>query len=184
MENVGTVEFVDDYIIRATPTGRGPVPGRLSTVRADLPPPPDIEQPEPGIDSPMTVVPLRHQEGRNRGWRHDPRTRRWSVVPDGEGGFQHAELFTIGALARALHKSQGTIRRWIDEGVLPDSGLKTERIPGTLGDAGRRLWTGEQVETMVRIASEEGVIGPGRTPKMSQSAFPGRVRAIWLQNNW
>ena len=184
MENVGTVEFVDDYIIRATPTGRGPVPGRLSTVRADLPPPPDIEQAEPVIDSPMIVVPLHHQEGRNQGWRHDPRTRRWSAVPDGEGGFQHAELFTIGAVARALHKSQGTIRRWIDEGVLPDSGLKTERIKGTLSDAGRRLWTAEQIETLVRIATEEGVIGPGRTRSMGDSPFPGRVRAIWLQNNW
>jgi DNA-binding transcriptional MerR regulator len=68
------------------------------------------------------------------------------------------ELSSIGSLAQAVGKSPITIRAWIRKGWIPPNTLWTDPIPGTLGDAGRRLWTRQQVEEVVEIARERGLL--------------------------
>jgi hypothetical protein len=67
------------------------------------------------------------------------------------------EFFTVGDLAKALGRQPVTIRKWEREGVIPKS---TYQSPGKDGDVRgrRRLYTRQQVEGMVRIAHEEGIL--------------------------
>ena len=95
------------------------------------------------------------------------------------------KLYTIGALAMALGKRPVTIRKWIRQGVIPEAGLKTSPITKTLGDAGRRLFSEEQIEAMVKIAKETGVWGEGRRViSFANTDFSGRVWALWQQKDW
>lgn len=94
-------------------------------------------------------------------------------------------LYTIGALASALGKKPVTLRKWIRTSVIPEAGMKTQAIERTLGDAGRRLFTEEQIESMVRIAREEGVAGEGQRPiSHRESRFSSRVWALWRAKDW
>lgn len=69
------------------------------------------------------------------------------------------DFYTIQHLSRALNKSPVTIRQWEKRGLLPSSTLRSPRpkrasIAGTQ-PRGRRLWTREQIEGILRIAKEE-----------------------------
>lgn len=76
-------------------------------------------------------------------------------------------FYTIGALAKALGRSEVTIRSWEAKGIMPKTPYRTPApsnpLPGTK-PAGRRLWTVEQIEGILRICVEEGVILDGKTP--------------------
>ena len=117
-------------------------------------------------------------------WCRNPRfVRKWLV--EGKDGYQElADLYTIGALAAATGRGAGTIRRWIKNRLIPDSGFKTRPIPNTIDDAARRLWAREQIGAIVRIGKEEGVIGNRRAQKMAATHFAERLRILWLQNDW
>lgn len=56
------------------------------------------------------------------------------------------ELFLAGELAYQLGRTTQTIRRWEIAGILPKAIFKDVR--------GRRLYTREQIDTIVRIAEE------------------------------
>jgi hypothetical protein len=88
------------------------------------------------------------------------------------------EMFHIGSLAKALGKDAVTIRAWMRKGWLPRNSFQTRPIPGTLGNAGRKLWTRQQIEGIVRIAREEGLLDD-KPPRMAQTHFTDRVRAAW-----
>jgi hypothetical protein len=71
------------------------------------------------------------------------------------------EFFTIGHLADALGRSPVTIRSWESKGLLPKSPYRSPRprgesLPGVA--KGKRLWTRDQIEGIMRLAREEGVI--------------------------
>jgi hypothetical protein len=71
------------------------------------------------------------------------------------------EFFTIGHLADALGRSPVTIRSWESKGLLPKSPYRSPRprgesLPGVA--KGKRLWTRDQIEGILRLAREEGVI--------------------------
>lgn len=113
-------------------------------------------------------------------WDRTPKTFRYKG--------EDREFFMIGALAEALGKSEKTIRKWISQGVIPDAPLRTPKIPNTLGSgrtqdgAGRRLWTRPQIEAIVAIAQEEGIL-PGRSTKdHSETDFSARVWA-WFKEH-
>lgn len=116
-------------------------------------------------------------------WYDDPRYSRVYKVPT-EDGEEPVRLYSIGALAAATGKQVVTVRKWIRLGIIPDSAMRTEAIPGTLKDAGRRLWTKEQIEAIVRIGVEEQVIGRTRAKKFSETNFEARIRTLWRQRNW
>jgi hypothetical protein len=83
------------------------------------------------------------------------------------------EFFTVGDLAKALGRQPVTIRKWEREGVIPKS---TYQSPGRDDDVRgrRRLYTREQIEGMVRIAHEEGVLVSHQKP-IKNTNFSVRV---------
>ena len=84
------------------------------------------------------------------------------------------EFFYIGALAKALGRRSVTIRSWIRKGWLPNARYSTRPHQGTRGDAGLRLWTRTQIEGIVKIASEEGLLGVWH-PDVANTRFTERV---------
>ena len=156
-----------------------PRPDQWSPFRGDVPGPP-AESPR-YIPGTKALIPRPRAEEPE--WVEDPRwSREYNVETD--EGEQRIRLYTIGALAAALGKQPHTIRKWIRNGIIPDSGLKTQALDGTLGDAGRRLWTKEQIDSVVLIAHDEGVIGGKRRRNFNETNFPRRVRTLWEQRNW
>lgn len=67
------------------------------------------------------------------------------------------ELFGIGQVAEALNREPVTIRSWERKGFIPRA---TFSKPGANQDprGRRRLWSRAQVEALVRIAQEEGIL--------------------------
>ena len=70
---------------------------------------------------------------------------------------QPMALYRIGSLARALNRRSVTVRKWEQEGIIPVSAYK---MPGRDSRGQRRLYSKEQIETLRRIAYEEGVLLP------------------------
>jgi hypothetical protein len=83
------------------------------------------------------------------------------------------EFYTLGNLAQALGRQSVTIRKWEREGIIPKS---TYQSPGRDDDprGRRRLYTREQIEGIVRIAHEEGVLVSHQKP-LKATNFTVRV---------
>ena len=94
-------------------------------------------------------------------------------------GFE-VECFTTGQLANLLGGRKAvTIRAWEAEGILPKSGYY---VPGRDGDVRgrRRYYTRAQVEGVLDIARQEGVLYPSTRISISRTAFTGRVTDLFL----
>ena len=65
------------------------------------------------------------------------------------------EFYSVGQLAAALHRSPVTIRKWERLGILPVASFRT---PGQVREKARRLYSRAQLEIIVRIAYEEGLM--------------------------
>ena len=95
-------------------------------------------------------------------------------------GNEIREFYTISHLAKALDYSVQSIRAWEDKGLLPRSGYRGPRtakpVAGGRSNKGRRLWTREQVEGIVRIARRHRVILNKRAPT---EAFARDVRVFF-----
>lgn len=149
----------------------------------DAPPGPEVEEVLRYI--PGTAVPLPKRKENPDDWSCDKRFFKEYELPNEDGEPVKTRLYSIGALSQALGKRPVTIRKWIRLGIIPDSGLRTEPIVGAPGDAGRRLWTQQQIDALVHLAREEGVIGGSkRKGDIQSSAFPARVRGLWTQMGW
>jgi hypothetical protein len=76
------------------------------------------------------------------------------------------EFFLISHLAKALGYSVQSIRAWEAQGLLARTPYRSPRtkapVAGGRSNKGKRLWTREQVEGIVRIAKEHRVIFPDR----------------------
>ena len=72
------------------------------------------------------------------------------------------EFFTISHLAAALGYSVQSIRAWEAQTLLPRSGIRGPRtvrpVAAGRSDKGKRLWTREQIEGILRLAREHKVI--------------------------
>jgi hypothetical protein len=134
----------------------------------------------PGSNKPIIRHPNRHTSTAPR--RHalavddtwDAKPRKYVV-----NGVE-TEFFTVGQLARALGREAVTIRKWEREGTIP---VATFQVPGREGDhrGRRRLYTRQQVEGMVRIAHEEGVLHERRR-SFATTEFKERVLALFKTN--
>lgn len=91
---------------------------------------------------------------------------RYYKMPDGTT----IELFTIGALAVALNREPVTIRMWEREGIIPRANFRSSS-----GQKARRLYTRDQIEGIVQIAKEEGIIGDDRPKTFASTRFTARV---------
>lgn len=94
---------------------------------------------------------------------------------------QPMELFTVGALGKALRRDAVTMRAWIRKGWLPRASFQTKPVYGSRGNAGRRLWTRTQIEGILQIAREENLMQE-HPPRIQQTNFTARVTAAW--KNW
>ena len=92
-------------------------------------------------------------------------------------GVKH-EMFRVGALAKALGRDPVTIRAWMRKGWLPRNSYQTAPVVGSRGDAGRRLWTRRQIEGIVQVAKEEGLLDD-KPPRLVDTNFTTRVVAAW-----
>jgi DNA-binding transcriptional MerR regulator len=83
------------------------------------------------------------------------------------------ELFGVGELAKALGRRPVTIRTWERNKVIPNA---TVLRPGRDKDprGNRRLYTRAQVEGLVKIATEEGLMN-GDNRSISATDFTRRA---------
>jgi len=65
------------------------------------------------------------------------------------------EFYSVGQLAAALRRSSVTIRKWERLGYLPIAQFRT---PGQVRQKARRLYSRAQLETIVAIAADEGLL--------------------------
>jgi len=122
----------------------------------------------------------------NRSDKPPPETVVWDDKPlyymvNGE----KQAFYIIGHLAKALDYSVQSIRAWEDKGLLPRSPFRSPRtrkpVAGGRSDKGKRLWTHEQIEGIVRIAKAHKVIFPDRKgqKKPPTPAFARDVAAFF-----
>jgi hypothetical protein len=91
------------------------------------------------------------------------------------------ECFTTGQLAGLLGGRKAvTIRAWEAEGLLPKSGYY---VPGRDGDVRgrRRYYTKAQVEGLLDIAREEGVLYPSTRVSISRTRFTERATDLFME---
>ena len=97
-------------------------------------------------------------------------------------GGEEREFFTIRHLAAALDYSQQSIRAWENSGLLAKSPYRSPKPKNpTIGGRntkGKRLWTRAQIEGILRIAAEEGVIVNKQPPTR---AFARKVGALFKE---
>lgn len=160
-----------------------PLPNQWSPVRDDLPPDFVKEQAKESFRFiPGTQLPL--PSDRVPEWMDDDRYSKEYDLPDAEGQVSKERLYQIGALAMAIGKKPVTIRKWLRLGIIPEPSIRTRDIPNTLGNAGRRLWTRPQIETILLVGKSEGVIGDKQSKDISSTNFAQRLKIIWSQQGW
>jgi hypothetical protein len=135
-----------------------------------------------GLDYPGRRKPV------NRGTPvSEPETAVWDAKPvhymvNGE----KQEFFFISHLAKALDYSVQSIRAWEAQGLLARTPFRSPRPKGKPQAAGsqrgKRLWTREQIEGIIRIARKHKVIFPDRkgVKNPPTEAFAAEVRAFFL----
>lgn len=90
------------------------------------------------------------------------------------------ELLTVGELAKALGRKAITIRMWENQGWIPKATYRTsppsgQQIPGK-PSKGRRLYSIEQLETLLKAASLYSIDQP------SKANWDGFKQ--YVKNNW
>ena len=95
---------------------------------------------------------------------------------------QDVEMFHIGALAKAMGKTQGTIRTWFDEGFLPDTPyrLPTREVNGQ-PRKGKRLFTREMIEVVLAAFDARGLTGAARVEWSLHPDLASEVKAAWTK---
>jgi hypothetical protein len=69
-------------------------------------------------------------------------------------------MYTVGALAQAVNKSEKSVRLWISRGYIPQAPYRMPSVVGSDGitRAGRRLYTKEMIEAAVDAFSNRGLL--------------------------
>lgn len=128
-----------------------------------------IKEYYPGSRHPVVRGQTAERVNDTEAWDAKPRTLK-------VGGVDR-EFFTIGNLAKALGRKPVTIRAWERAGVIPKP---TFRKPSDDPRGTRRLYTRAQVEGLVRIAEEEGLMKGDYRP-VSNTDFTRRVIALFRE---
>ena len=78
------------------------------------------------------------------------------------GGGEKQEFFLISHLAKALDYSVQSIRAWEAARLLPRTPYRSPRTKAPIaavgGNKGKRLWTREQINGILKLANRHGVI--------------------------
>jgi hypothetical protein len=100
-------------------------------------------------------------------WLHDGLTVRLTLRGE------PVDFFGIGVMARGVGRSPGSLRRWIGEGIIPETPYRTR---GRIACAQHRLWTREAVLAMSAAVQELGLHGR-RPRRWAGSELPEVLRA-------
>ena len=103
---------------------------------------------------------------------------------------QDVPLYRIGALAAALGRRPSSVKYWERKGWLPKSSLriphpenrsriKTKAYVAGMPNKGRRLYTREFIEGIVRLAEETGV--DRLSVFVGETDFPQRARELYFE---
>ena len=84
-----------------------------------------------------------------------PTARDWGRPTQYRVGGVLTDFYTIGQLAVALNRSPVTIRKWERLGIIPVAAF---RAPAEVKAKARRLYSRAQLEIMVGIAWDEGLM--------------------------
>ncbi|MGW3860274.1 hypothetical protein ACWEDZ_02150 [Streptomyces sp. NPDC005047] len=105
---------------------------------------------------------------------------RWDEEPVYKkiSGF-YREFFAISHLANALNRSTKTLYKW-ESSKPPLFPQATWIYNGESKNGRRRLYTRRQIEGVIRIAYEEGVLS-GTQRFISQTQFPARCTELFQQ---
>lgn len=103
------------------------------------------------------------------GWDAKPRVYKKNGVD--------TEFFTIGHLAIAMNRKPLTIRQWERKGIIPKSTYQRAGRNGSQHGR-RRLYTRAQIEGMIKIAHEEGLLSNDRR-EIATTDFKPRVLALF-----
>jgi hypothetical protein len=125
----------------------------------------------PGTSRPLgTAHPTRgYPGGEIPTWDDDPVYKKIS-------GF-YREFFAISHLAGALGRAPKTIYKWEANGLFPGA---TWIYNSDSKNGRRRLYTRAQIEGVVLIAHDEGVLS-GTSRFISQTNFPERCRELFVK---
>jgi hypothetical protein len=117
----------------------------------------------PGSTTPINrnkPIPVHDKTGQ---WDENPRFYKVNGV--------EVEFFTVGHLAAALGRKPVTIRKWENDGVIPKA---TYQRNSEDSRGRRRLYTRDQVEGILKIAKEEGILRSHNKP-IKSTMFTTRV---------
>lgn len=85
------------------------------------------------------------------------------------------KFYTIGQLASALNRKPVTLRKWEAEGIIP---MAQFIAPSDTPNGRRRLYTRDQVEGIINIAQDEGILHDTWKP-IKKTRFTARVIALF-----
>jgi hypothetical protein len=125
-------------------------------------------RPGPGMEAPTAELARTSPVNRHAKWDDRP------VVYAIKG--VNTELFHVGDLAKALYRTAHTMRKWEERGYLPETFIRT---PGVNRNGQHRLYTREQVEGLVKIATDEGILDHNR--QVGGTEFPRKARALFAE---
>ena len=131
----------------------------------------DIQEPVPEFFPGSSRPIIQHQQ--NKKPKAEPRrTTEWDAVPRRYvvNGVE-VDFFTVGQLAAALGRQAVTVRKWEREGVIPKAQFLA---PSDDPRGKRRLYTRAQVEGIIQIADEEGILAVHQNP-IGQTQFTKRI---------
>lgn len=100
-------------------------------------------------------------------WLHDGQTVRLTLRGE------LVDFFGIGVMARGVGRSTGTVRRWIIEGLMPETPYRT---PSRSPCSQHRMWTRESVLQTADSVRELGLTGR-RPQSWEGSELAARLRA-------
>lgn len=87
-------------------------------------------------------------------------------------------FYTIGALAAAMQREVVTLRKWEQKGYLPPANFRAPSKHPTKPKHDR-LYTREQIEGLVKILEEEGLLIARKKMRIDQTNFPERAHALF-----
>jgi hypothetical protein len=110
-------------------------------------------------------------------WDSHPRP---TTLPNGK----EIDLFTIGALAKALDRPVVTLKLWMNEGHLPTSPYRLPTKTDKLGRErqGRRLYSRSMIESAISIFTKFGVLHVKRIDWVKYREVTEEIAKAWEQS--
>jgi len=93
------------------------------------------------------------------------------------------ELFTVGALAKALDRPFSSLKVWNENGYLPTSPYRLPTVKNARGEnqKGRRLYSREMIEKTIEIFTRHGLIGIPRIEWSKLREVSLEIAASWSE---